>query len=357
MAPHDCAILPLWYWALLPLGLGLWRQRLWVPLSYLGLGLALPLMGGAPYGVPAHRAIALWPLLALVSGLGLDRLAQVTLGTGLRAALGLLLAAVCCHQVWAWQVNQNSMDAQFRGPIRDLKRAAVMGWEQSRLLQVPLVTELHPMLGAQFRFLTGHAVPLPDAAATTVVAFLPWEYMSAVRGHFIIESKTFQEKAGFVPALVALLHPPLSAQCIEAERNFRPLLLQAPQYSLQSNALVFEWLKQNRSAGPWSRTLAVDYVMTSAWYNVVLSDAWVQDCYRETLVSAHPLIVAAQGEEMPSPEWALKIVRRGRLIDPYNAGTWNLERSLLKRLKRDAEVAALEKAAAPYEKQGLLFSE
>jgi hypothetical protein len=356
MAPRECAILPAWDWLLLPLGLALWQKRWWVPLAYVALGVALPLMGGAPFGLPAHRAIALWPALALLMGLALDRIAAQTVRSAGRLLFALLILAVAAHQLWAWQFNQGAMDAQFRGPIRDLKRAADAGWNQSQLMKVPLVTELHPMMGAQFRFLTGHSVPLPDAAADTVVAFLPWEYLPAVRKHFASVA-TFQEEAGYAPAMVAIFTGPLARQCVAAERDIRPLLLKAPPYSQQSSRLVFEWLRQNRSAGIWSRTLAVDYLMNVAWYTNELLPAWMENTYREPLVSAHPLLVAAHGSEADYPEVALKMVRRAREVDPFNEEAWILERSLLVTLKRDAEVAALDKAEAPYLQKSLLFAE
>jgi hypothetical protein len=356
LAPLGFAVLPAWDWLLWPLGLSFWPKRWWVPLAYVALGVALPLMGGAPFGLPAHRAVALWPALALLMGLALDRIAAQTSSSWGRAVFALLILAVASQQLWAWQFNQNAMDPQFRGPMRDLKRAAAAGWEQSLRMNVPLVTELHPMLGAQFRFLTGHAVPLPDASADTVVAFLPCEYFSAVRKHTVAVA-TFQETAGYEPAMVAILTGPLAKDCVSAERDFRPLLLKAPTYSQRSSRLVFEWLRENRTAGIWNRTLAVDYLMNTAWYGNELNSVWIENTYREPLVSAHPLLVAAHGAEDKSPETALKVVRRARGIDPYNGDTWVLERSLLVRLKRDAEVTALDKAEAPYQQKSLLFAE
>ena len=67
----------------------------------------------------------------------------------------------------------------------------------------------------------------------------------------------------------------------------------------------------------------------------------MENTYREPLVSAHPLLVAAHGAEANYPETALNIVRRARAIDPYNGDTWVLERSMLVRLEARCRCGSL----------------
>jgi hypothetical protein len=354
LAPTGHGVLPPWYWVILPLGLGAWSRRAWVPLAYLGLGLALPLMGGAPYGLPAHRAIAAWPVLALVTGSGIERLAQAAQSFSTRTLLATGLCLVLGMEILAWGRSQNDMDPKLRGPVRDLQRAAQAGWAESQRSGYPLVTELHPMQGAQFRFLTGHAVPMPDAKAGTVVAFVHWQYLPALKKSFG-KVATFQEEAGYPPSFVAILSGPVAAQALEAEREFRPLLIPATQYTIASSKLTLAWLRQNPKAGPWARTLAVDYLLTLGWYLGCLEEAWVNDAQREPLVSSHPLMVAAESLARFDPKRSLALAHQARSLDPYNVKAWQLERRLLAQLGRQRELKALEQALQPRIDHSLLF--
>jgi hypothetical protein len=356
LAPVEHGVLPLWYWLVLPFGLAAWSRRLWVPLAYLGLGLALPLMGGAPYGLPAHRMIAAWPVLALVTGMGLERLMGFAEGRTARAVLVAGLALVVVTEVRAWQHNQALMDATFRGPVRDLQRAAQAGWTESQRRGLPLVTELHPMQGAQFRFLTGHAVPLPDAKATTIVAFLQWEYLPAVRKHFG-PVLNFREEAGLAPTRLALLDGALARQALEAELSFRPLLIQTTQYTVDSSQVILGWLRQHPKAGPWARTLAVDYLLTLGWYLGCLEEAWVKDAQREPLVSSHPLVVVADAVALSHPEQSLALARQARSLDPHNTKAWQSERRALEKLGRQKEIEALDRDMQALDSQNLLFND
>src|SRR6185503_1891953 len=115
------------------------------------------------------------------------------------------------------------------------------------------------------------------------------------------------------------------------------------QYSIPSSRLVLNWLRQNPKAGPWARTLQVDYLIKLGNYLGCLEEAWLDDSFLEPLVSGRPLIEGAECFEKKAPEKALAYARKSRGIDPYNAKAWQIELRLLKTLGRVKELAALEK--------------
>ena len=356
LEPAEHGVLPVWLCLAMLLGSLQWARQRWVPLAYLAVGVSLPLLGGALYGLPAHRVIVAWPVIALVAARGLEGLWAWAPSRRVKGIFALGLGLAVAQELRAWNANQRHMDADFRGPIRDLQRAARAGLQESRRTGFPLVTELHPMQGAQFRFLTGTLIPLPDAKAPTVVAFLQWSYLPAIR-HQVVSVATFQENAGYPPAFLAVLRGPLAQQAIEAEREFRPLLLKRTQGSAESTALVLDWLQASPKAGPWARTLAVDYRMTMGWNRGRLDVGSVQATLKEAVVSSHPLLLAAQFLERTEAAQALAVAHRARLMDPNNAGPWQIERRLLDRFGRLSDIKDLDQAMEPLASKGLLYAD
>jgi hypothetical protein len=357
MAPQGHGVLPFWYWLLLPFGLGRhWGRRFWAPLLYIGLGLLLPLMGGAPYGLPAHRAIAAWPALVLLGALGLEQvaIARQAQNTSLRIFLGLALAFLAGHQFWVWQEVQWSMDLNFRARVRDMKRGADVAWARSQAEGIPLVTELHPMEGAQFRFLVGHPVPMPDARSTTILAFVPWEYLPALQ-HRTLPVLSFQEQESSPPAVLALLSGPLGAECLEAERTFRPLALQRQQHTVGSLDLMLKWLRENPKAGPWARTLVLDSMLDSAHYVARSKADWLIALRFEPLISARPVILASNTLKRLDPKLAYQFALHAAEMDPQNGGALAAESDALKALGCPEEALVLDQAAQIKADQGLLF--
>ena len=354
LVPLGHGAIPLWYWLFFPWGLTCWRYLKRIPLSYLALGLALPLMGGAPYGLPAHRCIAAWPVIALVTAFGLDRCYRGCAKNWTKTIFVVGVLSIATQQLLAWQSSQSIIDLPFRGRTRDLKRAADVAWDLSVQKHVPLVTELHPLLGAQFRYLTGQRVPMPDPQAASVVIFLPRGYFSAVR-YQKVEVITFQEAAGSSPVMVAYLNGKLAKEVLEAESNIRPILTQAPVYSIRSREKMSEWIIRNPKAGLWARSLANDYAVEAAFHSVQLTRAWLLDVYKQPLVTASPLMIGVTCLESNEPLLALEFAKRARAIDPFNAGTWAAERRLLVHVGKPQDVESLDRARQPYIDHDLLF--
>lgn len=354
MAPAGQGVLPWLYVLALPLGLKAWGPRAWVPLLSVVLGVALVLAGGAPYGVPAHRFIAAWPAVALVVGLGLAGLWTSLTQARSRYLLAVALVAGTGLQLFAWSGAQAASDAAFRAPVRDLKRAADAAWMHSQAEQLPLVTETHPLKGPLFRYMTGHRLPLPPEKAAKIVAFLPWEYLPAVRGVRAAVA-TFQEQGGYPAGMVAELQGREAAAAVEAERHLRPVLNAAPLISLKSIELVHAWLAQHPGAGAWARTVALDYVGFAQWMNGRYSPKDIEALRKEKLVSARPLLIAALGTAESMPEFSLQTLRYAKQVDAYNGRAWVLEAEVLDRLGRVHEAEAQRvRYQALYDKGALL---
>jgi hypothetical protein len=229
-----------------------------------------------------------------------------------------------------------------------------MGWQESRRQSLPLVSETHPTLGAQFRFLTGQPVPLPDARGNSALAFVSWEYMSALRG-YRSSVATFQEDGGSAPCFLAVLKGPLAVQALEAEAAFRPLLIKRTQYTVESMDLAVDWLRQNRKAWPWARSVFVDYLVHCGLYLGRLNSDWVADALEEKLVTSRPLMVLAEGMSFVTEERALEILRHARGIDPHNVRLWDLEEGILRRLGRQKDLELLLKERKILEDKLQLF--
>jgi hypothetical protein len=274
--------------------------------------------------------------LALLVGLGLAALWSRLASVWPRVLLSVALVLAFGVQLFAWAGAQAGSDAAFRAPVRDLKRAADAAWGRSQSEQLPLVTETHPLKGPLFRYMTGHVLPLPPENAVRVVAFLPWEYLPAVRGTRAAVA-TFQEQGGFPAGMVAELQGREAAAALEAERQLRPVLNAAPLISLKSIDRVRAWLTEHPRAGAWARTEALDYVGFALWMNGRYSPKDIEALRQEKLVSARPLLIAALGTAESMPEFSLQTLRYAKQVDAYNGRAWVLEAEVLERLGRTRE--------------------
>jgi hypothetical protein len=292
--------------------------------------------------------------MALLTGLGLERLMLLSAGSRLRALPGFFLALALIFELLVWQHSQRMMDSRFRAPVRDLQRAAQAACLEGQRRGLPVLSETHPTLGAQFRFLSGQDVPLPDAKAASVVAFVSWEYLPALRGHFG-PMATFQEDGGSGPSFVAVLDGPLAREALNAELQFRPLLTKETQYTVESMDQTLDWLRQDHGAGPWARSVFIDYLVHCGLYLGRMQRAWISDALHEHLYSARPLMVLAESQEGTEPEAALLTLRQARSLDPHNAQLWDDEERILKRLGRPQELAALAKEKKPLADKLQLF--
>ena len=354
MAPPGHGVIPLWYVLALPLGLKHWGRRAWLPLVYLAAGAALVLAGGAPYGLPAHRFIAAWPALALLTGLGLDRAFDLLPSARQRRLLAVAVALACGQQLFNWASSEAQMDGAFHGPNRNLKAAAQAAWEQSKRTGLPLVTELHPLKAPEFRFMVGHPVPWLPAHPDSVVAFLPWEYLPALRGEKVTVA-TFQEEGGVAPGYVGLLHGSQAKAAMETELAMRPLMQRSQLFSLKSRALMGDWLLRNPEAGDWARTYALDYVSYVDWHSAHYDFKDIEALHKERLVSARPLIMAAMSTSESLPEFSLDTLRWGLRVDPFNGSLWTLEDAQLRRMSRTAEADERRRRFDEQNAKGLLL--
>jgi hypothetical protein len=224
-------------------------------------------------------------------------------------------------------------------------------------LAAPLVTDTHPIKGPLFRFLTGHAVPLPPAGASPVVAYVPWEYLPALKGAHKAGWTEFRESPRHAPECLAVLQGPLAAQALQVERSIRPIMDQARQIRTDRTA-IRAWLQEEADAGPWARTVGLDYE------SLVISDSgkgypksWVVGLENEPLVSVRPLLVAVKAIERFDPERALRYAARARRLDPFSGEARVLERALLLRLGREQELRMLDLEAQGLYQQGRLLFE
>lgn len=356
MAPAGHGVLPLWQLVALPLGFKAWGRNAWRPFIYVAAGIALVLAGGAPYGLPAHRLIMAWPLLALLTGLGLDHAMKRWGSLPQRVGIIVLLSAAVGHQAGVWVEAAQAMDIPSRSPIRDLHQAARAAWERSRDTGWPIVSELHPLKGPQFRFLSGQPLPVPEAQATTVVAYLPWDYLPAVKGQRI-EVARFKTAGGSAPEFLGVLTGQAAQDALGTERAQRPLLSKRPFIFLPSGALEAAWLRENPQASPWARTFALDYEGMVLQHNHRVSVEWIRALDREALVSVRPLIVGILALKESDPPAALALARRARNLDPFDARIRRLERGLLLRLGRQDEALRLDQEVQTLYEQGRLLSE
>ena len=358
LAPSGTGVCAPWLLLLALLGFGTWGRRGWPWLAVLALGLALPLMGGAPYGLPAHRFIVAWPAVALGAGMGADRLLTLWPTKSGAWALGLLLAAGLGQQTLAWRRSQDAMDGRYRAPMRDMKRAADAARAETGGGRA-LVTELHPVKGALFRFLVGRPVPLPDAAAKQVLALVPSDYAPALRGNKGRGEvrQTFQEQAGGSASLVLVLDGADAAEVLRTEREIRPLLASRQQGTPENAQAAKAWLAGNPQAGPWARTIALDSASMAAWYNLRFSFEDYAALMHERLVSARPLLLVAPTVAERDPVAALQLLRRAEGIDPANARVRQLEVGVLRRLGKDVEARRLETESAALDQRGRLVWE
>ena len=353
-APRGHGTLPLWECLALPAGFWVWGRNAWRPLLYAALGIGLTLAGGAHYGTPTHRIIAAWPVLALLAGAGLERIWELLEGAEKRALFAGVLALCVGYQGWVWASVQSAYDVPYRGPVRDLQRAAKAGVELSRSSGLPFVTELHAIKGPELRFLAGIDLPLPLSGSTRVVAYLPWEYSPGpVQG--ATERRSFREGA-YGPLEVGILSGAAAAQALEAERELRPCFLKKMMGSLDSARASAQWLREHPQAGPWARTLGQDFLGTVLNGSGRVGFAWVQSLEKEPLISVRPLIVAlvALGND---PLTALPIARRARRLDPKDARVRRLEDEILGQLGKKEERLRLEREAGELDARGLLNAE
>ena len=356
MAPAGHGVLPLAGMLALPWGLRAWGRAPWRAALYILVGIAIALAGGTAHGLPAHRVIMAWPLLALLSGLAIDLAFKSSQSTFIHACLaaGIIVFGAC--QLKVWRDASGAMDRGSRAPIRDLKKAAEAAWQQSQALGLPLVTELHPLKGAQFRFLTGRELPLPGPQADRIVAYLPWDYLPALKGSKA-QVLGFKEGGTSAPEYIGVVEGQAAHDALETEREQRPLLLRTRLFSLESGASEAAWLREHRTARPWARTFALDYEGFVLDANYRASVAWARALQGEALVSVRPLIYGIVTLRQVDPQEALRLAVRARQLDPLDARVRRLERSLLLALGRQAEAQARDREVQALYQQGRLLSE
>ena len=353
MAPNGVGVLPPWQVLLLPIGLMAWGRRSLAPALTVIAGAAIVASGGAPYGLPAHRFIVAWPVMALLTGLALD---WMLTRVDWRPLMALLAVAVI-HQGWAWQRSARSTDGAYRVQSRDLQRAALAAKSLSRALGAPLVTETHPIKGPLFRYLLGEAVPLPESGARTAVAYVSWDYLPAIRGAQA-EVTAFRESPLHAPEFVAVLKGRPAQGAIAMERSVRPLMAGTRQCWPESGERVRAWLDASKDADPWARTIAVDYRSLVILHNGRgFPKPWVLQLGAEPLISVRPLLVTSHAIRLFDPAQALRYAKMAHELDPNSGDASLLERQLLVEAGRQKEVAALDLEVQRTFDQGLLFTE
>jgi hypothetical protein len=297
------SVYPLWALPALALGLiSAWtRQRWWLAWMLLGL-LPMAVIGTA---ADPNRLMVAWPVLCLLSGLGLARLPEKFWPL---AAAALLLGAGLEARAYAW-----SMQAQYPKYYSETVELMRLAWQSKRDFPkgLRLISELDYESSAPARFLwNAYGPPKKNEDQEQVLALVPWEYAVAL-GPVKVEQGPRQSYFLFKPNLA-------EAQRLEGvEAELLPLHQRLPYFDLRAKRQdLMDYLSLHPKLDPWLRSAVVESALGQSFMIGEVPPALLQIMLKEKLASASAYEWLAFKASAADPRFTRYLCERALHQDP-----------------------------------------
>ena len=327
---------PLWCWPGLLLGLSLaLKERRWL-LAALPLAIApLAFPGAAAEG---RRAIAAWPLLCILGGLGWSQIAAWLHESALPSRLKSLLP---------WAMVFAALLFQAGSYARALDARDALTYSQSRgFLAAQKILAAEPgerlcSLGldhsAALRLLTAPSSP-GQPWAMIPREYAPWPLPPAWGDWSLLPGAQSPR-----PIYLLRAAPALAARLQALDTQIRALETAMPEADCTARlAILMQALQAGPGMDPWLRSFCCHHALAAAACIGKLPPELLQVMLTQPQQSATPWLQLSAALEKAQPEAALALLRRASAQDPRRKGAWDSQIGILRRLGRQAEADRLQ---------------
>lgn len=303
-------------WAWIPVALGslaaLQRRQgsllLW-PLAVL----LVTQCSHSPWGLSPQRLAAAWPAVALLGGLGLERL----MDQGTRRVQVLLLCAVALGfglELHAWfrhmALNGSSLygrSARLQEAVDELRSPLGQG--------LPVLSSLYEVHYPELRWHRGLGAAPPAAAAAAVWVLLPPEFRVPAAG-LPVESRFWRRSPNEQGAWAIRASGPLARRFADLDAALRPLA-RAPQGDLRSASDADRaWLRSGRSSDDWGWSAVLQRDLRRIWLGLPMEEAVWKIYASRAPVQPGPGTLLGKALIAGEPEQALVMLDRALALDP-----------------------------------------
>jgi hypothetical protein len=290
----------------------------------------------------ARRAIAAWPLLALLCGIGWSeissRLSFLRPSRAIwRVAMAFLCTAGAIHQARGYAAALDARDmASF-----SLSRRLLLVAEKLRGHEGPVYPSLGLSQGAALRLL---ARPLQGGKGSGgAMAVIPWEYSPWPLPMAWGAWTDIRDDARSSPIYLLRATPATAARLAVVNETIRGLELSLSDGDCRSRLeLVLAFLEGPRAKDPWIRSWCFHHAIAASACLGKMPASLVASILNEPQQSVTPWLLLSAMLEHPQPEQALALLARSTNQDPRRKGAWEGQIRILRRLGRIKEAAQVE---------------
>lgn len=329
--------LPPWGWIPLALGVSVAaRRQRWGLLAWPLVVLLLTQCSRSPWGLSPHRLTAAWPALAILAGLGLERL----LGEGSRRVQILVL---CClplgfaGELSAWFHHMAIDGAAIYGRSARLQEAVDALSSPALGGGLPVLSHLYELRYPELRWhRRGHPTPLPGPSTQAVWVLLPPEYRVPAES-LPLESRLWRRSPNEQGAWAVKAQGPLAARFIGMDRALAPLALQQASDLRRASDEDRAWLASPAAKDDWAWSAVLQRDLDRIWLGLPMEEAQWELYASRRPIQPGPDTKLGQAIQKDEPQNALRMYARALALDPDYTPALEARYKTLVQLGRDAE--------------------